>query len=283
MADAHLIVATKRLGNDLRELKSALRRSYPKPSRQVTSIELKRRISTLAETWLVDLSQRREMAAYVPAEYLGDLNVHFQRLLVSAERATVRSRYDQEMRAILRNYTANLVIQLMQGGGGIQPAGEHGEAAPAIRVEQGNDESFRATAFVGHSFAPDDKPTVDTIIAVLEALGIKVVTGEKPKADKISEKVKKLIEAQHLFVGVFTRRDKLVGKDAWSTSAWVIDEKAFAYARRKKLILLKETGVESIGGIQGDYEYFEFPRGQLHDVLLKILQLFEVTVQGLRE
>ena len=93
--------------------------------------------------------------------------------------------------------------------------------------------------------------------------------------------MKALIDGQHLFVGIFTRRDKLVGKKEWSTSAWIIDEKAYA-SRSKKLILLKEAGVESIGGIQGDHEYIEFSRENFGEALTSLLQLFDVTVNGLR-
>jgi len=71
-----------------------------------------------------------------------------------------------------------------------------------------------------------------------------------------------------------------VGKKKWSTSTWVIDEKA--YASRKKLVLLVEEGVESIGGIQGDAEYIEFTREKLAQAVVKLLQLFRLETGGLR-
>src|SRR5207245_8058493 len=174
-------------------------------------------------------------------------------------------------------YTANLVVPLMQGSGKL-PATNSPVLVPAQNVDA---EGFRATAFVGHSFANNDRPIVRIVTDALEAIGIEVVTGEKPRADRISNKVKALIDGQHLFVGIFTRRDKLVGKKEWSTSAWIIDEKAYA-SRSKKLILLKEAGVESIGGIQGDHEYIEFSRENFGEALTSLLQLFDVTVNGLR-
>jgi hypothetical protein len=121
---------------------------------------------------------------------------------------------------------------------------------------------------------------VDAIVDALKAIGIDVVTGEKPRAEKVSTKVKGMIDGQHMFVGIFTRRDKLVGKKKWSTSTWVIDEKA--YASRKKLVLLVEEGVESIGGIQGDAEYIEFSREKLAQAVVKLLQLFKLETGGLR-
>jgi len=285
MADDQLIVTVKRLGNDLRDLRSLLRKSYSKPSRQVTAVGLKRKISVLAEVWLADLSQRPALTALVSAEYLGDLSVHFQRLLVCAERATIRSRYDDEIRAILQKYTTDLVVPLMQGAGRArpEPAEEERSSGKVTFLGRADAEGFRPTAFVGHSFAPEDAVIVQSVVGGLQAMGINVTTGQRPKADRISDKVKKQIEGQHLFVGIFTRRDKLVGKkNKWSTSAWVIDEKAYAIAGNRKLILLKEDCVESIGGIQGDYEFIEFSRDQLEDVIIPLLQMFKLSVEGLR-
>ena len=98
-----------------------------------------------------------------------------------------------------------------------------------------------------------------------------------------SDKVKKLIEAQHIFVGIFGRRDKLAKKAEWTTSPWVIDEKAYALGRSKRLVLLKEEGVTSIGGLQGDYEFIEFSRERLDKLVLAILEIFDVRVAGLRK
>jgi hypothetical protein len=284
MANDQLIVSTKRLGIDLRDLKTSLRKSYPRLSQQVTSSELKQRASTLAEVWLADLSQKSEMADRVSAKYLADLNVHFQRILICAERATVRRRYEEEINSVLHDFTANLVVPLMQGVARARPnPADAGDNAPPARApgRTGADaDGFQATAFVGHSFAPKDVAIVRCVTDVLETVGIRVVTGEKPKADRISSKVKTLIEGQHLFVGIFTRRDKLAGKKEWNTSTWVIDEKAYA-SRNKKLILLKEAGVESIGGIQGDHEYIEFSRERFGEAIVALLQVFRLTVDGL--
>jgi hypothetical protein len=109
-----------------------------------------------------------------------------------------------------------------------------------------------------------------------------VITGEKPKADRISEKVKKLIEEQHLFVGVFTRRDKITRKKEWTTTSWVVDEKAYAVGKGKSLILIKEEGVGSIGGIQGDYEFIEFNRDRLEELSVKLVEVFKVSATGLK-
>jgi hypothetical protein len=281
MADDQLIVAAKRLGTDLRDLKSLLRKSYRNPTRQVISSDIRETASTLAETWIRDFAQRQEIACCVAAKYLADLNVHFQRILVFTEKATVRSKYDQEIGFILKDYTASFVVPLMQDGARIAPDADAADAAvKPTAVGQIDAEGFRPTAFIGHSFAVKDVLLVEMVTATLGAIGVKVVTGHKPRADRISAKVKDLIDGQHMFVGIFTRGDRLVGKKEWSTSAWVIDEKAYASAS-KKLILLKEAGVESIGGIQGDYEYIEFDRNKFDLAILSLLQLFKLSASGL--
>lgn len=280
MPDAHLIVAARRLASDLRDLGTALHKMYPKPSRQVTSAQAKRRASGLAETWLADLSQRSTLVEVVSSNSLANLNVHFQRLLIIAEHATLRRRYDEEIRAILRDYTNDVVVPLMRHGPSTEKAAS---SPPTAQQIQASDDHFKPTVFVGHSFAASDIPVVEAMIGVLEAMGMQVVTGRKPAADRISSKVKRLIERQHLFCGIFTCRDRIAGKNLWTTSAWVIDEKAYASGKNKKLILLKEVGVESIGGIQGDYEYIEFARERLHEALTQLMQLFSIETRGLRD
>lgn len=283
MADEQLIVVAKRLLTDIRDFRTLLHRTYRSGSKQVTSADLRQTASVLVETWIRDLSQRPEIAACVAENHLGDLNVHFQRILLFTEKATLRSRYDKEIAGILKNYTANLVLPLMQSGPKTPLPVTSGSPSNVSQSTTGQiaAEGFRATAFIGHSFSANDEPLVNAVTAVLEAIGIKVFTGKKPKADQISEKVKGLIDGQHMFVGVFTRRDRLAGKQEWSTSTWIIDEKAYA-SRSKKLILLKEAGVESIGGIQGDYEYIEFSRDKFELAIISLLQLFNVTVGGLQ-
>jgi hypothetical protein len=59
-----------------------------------------------------------------------------------------------------------------------------------------------------------------------------------------------------------------------TTSRWVVDEKAYAFAKEKKLVLIKEFGVQSIGGLQGDYEYLEFKRDEPTELLIKLVELF---------
>jgi hypothetical protein len=275
--DDQLILSIERLRDSLGDLRSLLRKRLQGPGSQVTAVDLRKRTAQLAETWLTDVSPQLDSSGLkISAEYLADLTIHFQRLLRYSEHAATRYRYELEIKAVLANITLDLIIPLKQlrSKAGTRPAADTPKTTAKALLSP--------TAFVGHSFADRDREVVQSVIETLTALGIVVVTGERPKADRISEKVKSLIEAQDIFVGIFTRRDKIARRREWTTSVWVVDEKAYAYARSKKLILIKEDGVESIGGIQGDYEFLDFSLSDLARLLRRLLQLFEVAPVGLR-
>jgi hypothetical protein len=273
MVNEELILAAERLRDDLAELRTRLRERYPKSTRQVVADDIRTESARLAEVWLVGIATDQEATAAIGPKTAADLSVHFQRILTYSEHATIRTRYDATIRAILKNYTVSIVLALKRhrGSSSLRSSGVATENSPIL------------SAFVGQSFAGRDAQVNKCVIDTLTALGVATVTGERPKADWISDKVKGLIDAQNAFVGVFTCRDKIVRRSEWTTSTWVIDEKAYAVARRKKLILLKERGVGSIGGIQGDYEFIDFSRDSLERLPLDLMHLFELTNRGLRK
>ena len=278
MVDDATVLKVERLRDDLAQLQLDLRRKYAGATgrrRQVTANQLRQQAGKLAEIWLVEVASRREIARALGDDYVGDLSVHFTRLLTMSQQAAIRASYETEINGILRDFTVRAVIPLKQA--------RAAEGSPELRspaVEDHVAVAFTATAFLGHSFADPDAPIVAFVRALFEAIGFRVVSGEKPKTSRISDKVKKLIDDQHLFVGIFTRRDRIGRKNAWTTSAWVIDEKAYAVAKDKVLVLLAEEGVDNIGGLQGDYEYIRFARNRLHEVVPKILGLFQIAASG---
>jgi hypothetical protein len=273
MVHEQTILASERLRDDLLDMKKLLRSRYASASRQVTADEHRTMAARLAETWLVEIATDPEVAVAIGTSTLGDLNIHFQRILTFSEHATIRSRYDAELRAILDDYSIHVIVPLKRA------RGLNARLLPQAHSAR----TIVHSAFVGHSFAADDTKVSQCIMDTLSSLGLKVATGERPKAELISNKVKQLIEEHSIFVGVFTRRDKLANKSEWTTSPWVIDEKAYAVGRQKPLILLKEVGVGSIGGIQGDYEFLEFSRDALEGLVVRLIQLFEITNGGLRK
>lgn len=269
MIDDQIILKIERLRDGLDDLRKEIRARYRQPTRQVVAESVKQRAAQLAEVWMVEVISRQDLQNALDAETVADLNIQFQRLLTYSEKSVVRRKYDSALRAILTEFRARIVVPLKarRNQAGL-PLGTTRPAPDATRSL-----SELKSMFVGHSFDARDKPVVDVVCRLLTTLDIKVVTGEKPKADRVSTKVRRRIEECEGFMGVFTERDKLAGKDKWATSAWIIDEKAYALASNKKLVLIKERRVSSIGGLQGDYEYLEFDRDDLADLILRLLEM----------
>lgn len=265
MFDDSFVLRVERLRDDVESLKKELRQRVKSASAQVTSADIRNAATSLAERWLVDVAPRADVAQALGGSELADRSIQFQRIMTYAERATQRRRYDQAFAAILGEFRINVIVPLKARRSlGVQPSPV--EKTTSLRTAR--------IAFVGKSFSVSDEPVTKCVERLLGALGLTVSTGEKPKADTVSKKVKTRIDRCDVFVGIFTRRDKIEGRDEWTTSAWVVDEKAYALAGNHKLVLLRETGVTSIGGLQGDYEYHVFDRSRLEELMVTLVEVF---------
>jgi tetratricopeptide (TPR) repeat protein len=125
----------------------------------------------------------------------------------------------------------------------------------------------QATAFVGHSFLPEDEEIVGKLTEFFGKLGVVCDSGRKAEAVGVSEKVRSRIKESEFFIGIFTRREQ-TGDGKYTTSSWVIEEKSFALAQGKKVLIFLEKGVDDIGGMQGDLEYIRFDRDNFGDALI---------------
>ena len=269
MIDDELVLKVERLRDSLAELKTRLKVRYQNPERQVIAPDLRDQAARLAEIWMVEVAAREGVRAALGEDVSGEFSIQFQRLLRFSDHATVRKKYDAAINSTLKDFRIRVVLPLKQHRG----LGALPQAATTTPTHLPR--TALRSAFVGHSFLPGDAEVAASVIRLLRALGLHVLTGEKPRADSVSKKVRRRIEACDGFVGVFTRRDRIADREEWTTSAWIIDEKAYAFAKDKKLLLLKERGVENIGGLQGDYEYLEFDRSQLGDLLVRIVEVVQ--------
>jgi hypothetical protein len=270
MIDDALVLRIERLRDEVEGLRDEIRARYHGPGSLVVFAQICDTAAQIGERWLVEIASRDDVGQVIGQDIVGKLNVEFQRLITFSEQATQRRRYEATIKAILTGFRTQVVVPMKQSRNRVL-------TRPTPRKAIATNGSL-GIIFIGQSFAPDDAAINSAIGRFVEAYGFKIVTGEKPSADSVSKKVRKRIEGATFFLGIFTRRDRLKRRAEWTTSSWVIDEKAYALAKRKKLILLRETGVQSIGGIQGDYEYIEFSRGDLTDPLIKLLQI----LRGLR-
>lgn len=262
MIDDALVLRVERLRDSVEELRAELRGRYRSADRPVTLASLRDAATQIGERWLVEIAARDDVLHVLGHDVVADLNIEFQRLITFAEQATKRGRYDSALKTIATDFRTQVIVPLKQSRNRAA-AGAQGTQASSPKG---------GVVFVGQSFAAEDVSINSAITRLADAFGYQVTTGEKPRADSVSKKVRERIEAASLFIGIFTRRDRIRGRNEWTTSSWVIDEKAYALATRKKLILLRESGVQSIGGIQGDYEYIEFVRDDPLELMVKLVQ-----------
>lgn len=263
MIDDTMVLRVERLRDSVEELRAELKGRYRSADRPVSAPTLRDSAAQLGERWLVEIAGRDDVLRILGHDIVADLNVEFQRLITFSEQQTKRGRYDSALKAIASDFRTRVIVPLKQA--------RNRAAGQTQPPETAADSPKAEVVFVGQSFLPNDAVINSAVARVVEAFGFTVTTGEKPRADSVSKKVRDRIEAATVFVGIFTRRDR-VRRNEWTTSSWVIDEKAYALATRKKLILLREAGVQSIGGIQGDYEYIEFAREDLVELMVKLVQ-----------
>ncbi len=136
-------------------------------------------------------------------------------------------------------------------------------------------------AFLGHSFSPDDRALVIAVKRMLRRERIAVITGERPEARGVAEKIRTRIDVADLFVALLTRR-YMIEPGRYTTSPWVIEEKGYFLGRgpSRPVLLLVEDGIkvpDETGGIAGDLEYIRFDRFDL-DVARQALH--EALIQG---
>jgi tetratricopeptide (TPR) repeat protein len=150
------------------------------------------------------------------------------------------------------------------------------------------------SAFVARSFDPRDEERIRPILGFLNTfrdVGFIWETAEPADVQSVSEKVREMIDSHDVFIGFFTRRyaaydlrakiggawNVLRGRlkpAVWSAPAWVLQESGYALKAKgqKKLILLREEGVETFG-LQGDLEYIPFDANDPSAVFPKLNEM----------
>lgn len=272
MINDQFVLKVERLRDSLEDLRSRMRSRYRLPNSQVISDEIRAELAKTAEIWMVDIAPKPDVTEALGDDVVADLNIQFQRLLTYSEQSTVRKKYDAAFKNILSDFRAHVIIPLKQ-----RRDQDTDINILSPRTSSAPKSGSIGSVFVGHSFSKDDEIVNDVVLRFLVAYGLEVITGERPSANTVSAKVRTRIEQCDAFLGIFTRRDKIARKAEWLPSPWIVDEKAYALAKGKKLILLRESGVQSIGGLQGNYEYLEFDRSNMGDLLVRLLE----TLKGL--
>lgn len=146
------------------------------------------------------------------------------------------------------------------------------------------------TAFIARSFSKEDEARLRPTLEFLESFrkfGFVCESAEPAEVESVSIKVRRIIDQSDVLIGFFTKRHPVYNlmdsswfersfkkptPVAWSSPPWVLQESGYALAKGKKLILLREVGVE-IPGLQGDLEYVAFMPERASEVFAKLSEM----------
>ncbi len=150
-------------------------------------------------------------------------------------------------------------------------------------------------AFVAHSFTEEDEGVVSVVLKCLDRVAelhprFSWIHAEHPEPSAVDAKVLSLIFDKNLFIGICTRKERVVLPSAlsknwfssssltaknsdfqWKTSDWIIQEIGLAIGRGMKIILLLEENTKSPGALQGNLEYIGFSRNAPEKCFDKLL------------
>jgi tetratricopeptide (TPR) repeat protein len=151
----------------------------------------------------------------------------------------------------------------------------------------------KISAFVGHSFLPEDEALVRKFTDFLDQLkkshDFDWVHATEPRPEDVASKVIDLIEGRNLFIGICTpnervaksnyfmstlfRRNLKIKKEELQskTSDWIIQEIGLAIGRKMKIMILLQEGVRQPGSLQGNIEYIPFDRNTIEKSFSSIL------------
>jgi tetratricopeptide (TPR) repeat protein len=152
-------------------------------------------------------------------------------------------------------------------------------------------------AFVGHSFNAEDEAVVTSFLKFFDQMkgalpDFEWVHARAAEPKELATKVLELVEGRNVFIGLCTRRERVVDMAkakpsifsqnkivvvetdlAWKTSDWIIQEIGLAVGRGMTIVLLVENGCRKPGGLQGDVEFIPFDRAAPEKAFGSLLEM----------
>ncbi len=123
--------------------------------------------------------------------------------------------------------------------------------------------------FIGYGYNAQDKWVQKFVIPLVEALGCVVVNGEEMQGERLSEGVINRITEADVCIGLLTKRGRKKNEDGtFPTHRWVIEELVTAVNKGKPIFEIRELGIDSQKGINGDRQRYDFK--ETSEVLLEI-------------
>lgn len=157
----------------------------------------------------------------------------------------------------------------------------------------------KITAFVARSFASTDDYKIQPILNFLDSfrsVGFVWQTAKPAEVESVSKKVRDMIDASDVFVGILTRRYPVYKLDTrlkaayqilighlpvgtWTSPSWVMQESGYALKGGRKLVLFRESGVE-VPGLQGDLEYITYDPSKPAEAFQRANEMINSLIAG---
>jgi len=127
--------------------------------------------------------------------------------------------------------------------------------------------------FIGYGYNERDQWIEKDVFPILEAMNLEIVHGKDMHGDVLREGVKDRIENSDGLIGFSTQRQGQEKAD-FGSHIWVRDEMAHALALKKRVVEVREKGVNIGEGLVGDRQRIELdPKDRLRCIaeLVKVL------------
>jgi hypothetical protein len=126
--------------------------------------------------------------------------------------------------------------------------------------------------FVGFGYNDRDLWVKNMVIPVVEAFDVEVLTGEEIYGEELTEGVRETIKKADAVIGFLTRRGAPSSEGVWDTHRWVSDELLFAKTCGLKVLEVRETGVNSQGGMLGDLQRITYDENKLAECIVELVK-----------
>ena len=98
--------------------------------------------------------------------------------------------------------------------------------------------------FLSFSFRDEDRALNSQVERLVDSHNLMGVTGVRAGGQPLRDRIFQQIEGCDALVALMTRRDKIAGQQAWTTSEWVKNELNHGRAKKLRTIALVENGVQ---------------------------------------
>lgn len=126
--------------------------------------------------------------------------------------------------------------------------------------------------FVAYGYNPRDQWIKEMVEPIIEAFGSTPVNGEETyDGPNIPDNVLTKIRRSDALIG-FTTRRTTQNNVIWQTHQWVVMEIAAALALKKRVVEVREAGVDPQGGLAQNLQRIEYTEGARDACLVEIVR-----------